>query len=817
MLTKASGGGGGGGGREVVFSIRLASDPANDATLRQFAQSVAKAQADALVNSARVVGRQSQGGTQVDAFTRGMRAAEAKERKQAAREEQAEREASIRQREKERQQEARAQAKADRDAAREKAKAEREAARTARAEEREASRQKREQQAQEAKEEKEAARAKAAAQREAARIQRAEEREAARAKKEQERQDAKDEAEAKKAKAAADKEAAKIVKEQEKEAAQAAQARAQSERQAEQAGKMANQALLRGQNELKEAFIMNLEGMTKLGKGFAYLGLIGEEDTKKVVEGLLKIEAGFNILKGGVEVWMSLNKAVRTYKETAESINAAKILGNMAITRLAAQGGAAANVAGAAGGVAGMAGNAGGAVGAAGGIQGLGGLGSASAGPGGIAVLGLALAALGYTAFESSRFAPAAQVGGFRDRAATGLAGKITGAAGFLPNNSYLSPYQDLAASNKETDRRQKSRNAEQEAILRREEVGRIRAEEAARREQVDAENARIRQEISGTLGARGLQRLAGRQSDRFGAASFELDMAGIDAETTGDRIALAQRQGLLNRGRRSQLEMSAGAGQRFAMQQQISVFEDLRSRRSSAASAEAGATTEAERVAAAQRVAAIESQIVDAYRERMTLQQEESAARIESARQSVASIQEEIRLRKTEGAAAEQAQTSGLAKFGALNQPQQQRILGLAGRLQQGGAAGLRADELQQLTQFGGTDIRKQVEDELKRRGQAAGGGALFGGEQKTVTASKDMVAKLEAELKVKRDLVLKLETDDENLARQISNQMMTEMDRRDAKLLDLIAKEVDKQKTAQAAGERGKRASTALAGASP
>ena len=120
-------------------------------------------------------------------------------------------------------------------------------------------------------------------------------------------------------------------------------------------------------------------------------------------------------------------------------------------------------------------------------------------------------------------------------------------------------------------------------------------------------------------------------------------------------------------------------------------------------------------------------------------------------------------------------------------------------------------------LFRSGGADIRKQVEDELKRRGQAAGGGALFGGEQKTVTASKDMVAKLEAELKVKRDLVLKLETDDENLARQIGNQITAELDRRDAKLLDLIAKETDKRMTAQAAGERGKRASTALAGASP
>lgn len=60
-------------------------------------------------------------------------------------------------------------------------------------------------------------------------------------------------------------------------------------------------------------------GVTSLAKGIALLGLAGEKDTRKIVDGIIQIEAGFAILHGSVstllaigKLWDAIGKSIKT-------------------------------------------------------------------------------------------------------------------------------------------------------------------------------------------------------------------------------------------------------------------------------------------------------------------------------------------------------------------------------------------------------------------------------------------------------------------------------------------------------------------------
>jgi hypothetical protein len=83
------------------------------------------------------------------------------------------------------------------------------------------------------------------------------------------------------------------------------------------------------------------EGILNLTKGVAMLGLVGEKDTKKLVDGLLKLEGGFSIAQGGFATLVSLSKAwsmlQRSATLAAEAQKAAAVSGTVAKVPMMAQ------------------------------------------------------------------------------------------------------------------------------------------------------------------------------------------------------------------------------------------------------------------------------------------------------------------------------------------------------------------------------------------------------------------------------------------------------------------------------------------------
>ncbi len=60
-----------------------------------------------------------------------------------------------------------------------------------------------------------------------------------------------------------------------------------------------------------------LDGSMEAAKGLAYLGMIGEKDAQKVLDGLLLIDGGFKTLRGGVGTFLAIRDAIEGSRKAA--------------------------------------------------------------------------------------------------------------------------------------------------------------------------------------------------------------------------------------------------------------------------------------------------------------------------------------------------------------------------------------------------------------------------------------------------------------------------------------------------------------------
>lgn len=67
--------------------------------------------------------------------------------------------------------------------------------------------------------------------------------------------------------------------------------------------------------ELKEEFRQSLDAIVRLGKGFALMGILGEKETEKLIQGLIRIQAAAFIVKGAFQFWTAVTESVKRYRE----------------------------------------------------------------------------------------------------------------------------------------------------------------------------------------------------------------------------------------------------------------------------------------------------------------------------------------------------------------------------------------------------------------------------------------------------------------------------------------------------------------------
>jgi len=83
--------------------------------------------------------------------------------------------------------------------------------------------------------------------------------------------------------------------------------------------------------------LMAVRGVLQLARGVAMLGLVGEKDTQKLVDGLIKIQFGFDAVRGGINIvvalsrtWAAVEKATKAAAVAQEAYAAAEAVGGAA-------------------------------------------------------------------------------------------------------------------------------------------------------------------------------------------------------------------------------------------------------------------------------------------------------------------------------------------------------------------------------------------------------------------------------------------------------------------------------------------------------
>jgi hypothetical protein len=99
---------------------------------------------------------------------------------------------------------------------------------------------------------------------------------------------------------------------------------------------------------MQSGFNQSTDGVLKLGRGFAMLGISGEDDVKKILEVLMRVQGVIDVTRGAIELYQGITSGVRAYRSAVVAATAAETALGVARARSAAAGVGAAGAGGAA-------------------------------------------------------------------------------------------------------------------------------------------------------------------------------------------------------------------------------------------------------------------------------------------------------------------------------------------------------------------------------------------------------------------------------------------------------------------------------------
>jgi len=494
-------------------------------------------------------------------------------------------------------------------------------------------------------------------------------------------------------------------------------------------------AIRRSQNQMRESGYRVMEGVTKLGEGFARLGLVGEESMQKMVSGLVAVRSFFDILRGGIEVYRGLSEAARVYAgatAAAATAQAALAATGIAGVGTAAKAGLATTLFG----------------GAAYGVgKGIGALGAAAASPvgaGALAVGGVG-AAIGM----------GLNVAGVRDEAAklpwmerlgsgalyaTGRIAERLGVRGLNAEADWLEARKASLAGQEESDRMRRAQAAATSERLRRED-----SLDESLREVGRGGEARRRDAAARAAGLRPWRELG------------DLEGPAFEKEAAGRRMA-------------------AGVEWQTAR-------EDAMSARAKLSGLQASGASEGHVGDLRERVLAADDRAVVNANERLRIEREIGAGRIAAAEKAAGKTQEEIQLRRDALKEEQDKLKTSIERFGQLDAQEQARLIGLSRRAKGGGQ--LTIEEWQSLRDVGTRQTEGMAGREFQRRAEVAGYSREFGAEERgTVERLGREIPALEVRLQGERQVKVKVERDDDRLVNRIKNEIDQVLNQRDEEL---------------------------------
>lgn len=443
------------------------------------------------------------------------------------------------------------------------------------------------------------------------------------------------------------------------------------------------------EKETLTAFASIGESSMRVARGFVAIGLAGEEDLKKVVQALLKVQGAFDIISGGIQTWQRIQAIIESTRKTILLTAAAEeALGKAAAARAAIQavgGSTGSRVGSLVGDAASMSGAR--LLGKA--FKSLGGRALGVAG--GVAVgatigLGVGLAADYFSGDGYSR-------GGFGEWAGTGFVGaRNLGAA-----DKYLgldTPFSRLADSDKALSDQER------------------RA--ASHKQMMELQNAAVARGLPDV--ARGL---AGRRQASGAMLSADLDNIASDPRgTTATKSAEASKR---------------IAQEILSTEQRIAELKE-----------EAGATSERhESVIKAYNQEQLELERTKAslVAQRAEVSRSAAEAELNASERQLRNVEATLEVQQQALQTMKEQLMSAQERFGLMDEDKQAELIDLFKRAKAGEQ--LDPEELRNLNSLGSIESEKMVRDQALRRAQAAGADALFGGERDKINSLEGDIAR--------------------------------------------------------------------------
>ncbi len=506
---------------------------------------------------------------------------------------------------------------------------------------------------------------------------------------------------------------------------------------------------------MRQGLYQTFEAVTRLGRGFAYIGAVGEKDMQKVLDVLMKVEATINLVRGGVDVFRGLTQAVSSYQEGLKAISALQATATTA--RGASQAvdvaSGVSDLAGGAGDVAGVAALARSGKGAAG----AGGVGGAAK-LAGMSIIPQALAALaavvgGGVGINSARefigdageygLGGGARAGGQNEVVGSFLAQTMTWLSKNSPkavrewgakDESSKGVYDRLAVQQLDMEKRDKELDKADEAksrrMLERGIAGREQRELLGVAQRSDADYNDVmqgRMAWSSDTSQREMDKLRrAEQGFQFLASGTELQEAEssdwqVRAERRGwsqtynevlgrNRIAQAAFVPTISKGLERQAVENESQTRDVAQQLELArkQAELVSARMPGVTERKTDERTTADKLEGTQRIADLEQRMVDLGKQRLTIEQEVKRERETGLKESVAALQQQVALHRQAAAAALESVSGNQQRLGLLDES----------GAEQTRAAAMRMKEIQALEKGDPNDVEAQ--DKAQRMRQA-------------------------------------------------------------------------------------------------
>ncbi len=553
------------------------------------------------------------------------------------------------------------------------------------------------------------------------------------------------------------------------------------------------------QMNIKEGAYNAFEGIARLGRGFAYLGITGEKETQKILEMLLKVEASWNLARGGIDIYMGLTKAVGSYRTAvtaAAGVEAVAAVARLAVARQAANPFAlsGSHAVMSAGGAA-MAGGA--AKVAGGGLISTAGAGLAAAIGGGLG----ATSAIGFGR-DVSQY-------GFMGGSAPGSYNAKVG--GWMASGMAMIPGTSGYQSDSMTERLQKQYQQDTAFRDRNSARGSINAQAMSARYGVDDWAGGVRGDVSNIRRSQsGLRanELFGQQR-KMDALNRTIGLAGVrgsGVNAAGFSAAMMGADALRGQSLQSRLG-GIGVDERSASHTTMLRLADDR-RLAQRDFNDAGG--DEERQAAAERIAQLDQQGAELARDRLRIEKEIADQKENAVRDAITGTTQELNLRRDMLREQQNALRSGAERFGGLSRSEQSRAirtksaLNEADKLEQTGRVdeaekirrGISRRNLALVDQVGMGSDQEQSGSELERRGNRAGFAEAFGGEERNrVEGLQASVNRLNVAVKEQMNVNITLQRDNEKLVNDMSNRVEEKIKLANQELQAQLQEELDRR----------------------